>query len=210
MAIGADWAQICNGINSILAPYLGKLKQVVNVNEALSDAPVSSAKIEIAHDACSAVVLDAKCASGRVAFVGVDADLTDGTLEKVAVTRDLLKRQPSEASSISRSSANADTNSVSERPYKALLLVSAVGKNRPPPKGIVWTRRWTEMQMVRDSVTEFAKGTVDLDDGLVAEKSAKLASRRATIAAAVVRAEKLEVARSEHAFGSQCLFELLS
>ena len=90
MAIRADGTQVCNGIDAILATYLGKVEQVVDVNKALSELAASSAEIEIAHDASSAVVLDAKRSGGRIAFVGVNADLADGTLEKVTVAHHLL------------------------------------------------------------------------------------------------------------------------
>ena len=56
--------------------------------------------------------------------------------------------------------------------------------------------------MVRDSMTEPAKDSVNYDVVFVAKKSAKLASGRAAISAAVMCAKHLQVSPPEYTLGS--------
>ena len=63
---------------------------MVDVNIALSNLAVNFAEFEFAHDACGAVVLNAKLAGRRVAFVGVDTSYANGSLEKITIGCNLL------------------------------------------------------------------------------------------------------------------------
>ncbi len=56
--------------------------------------------------------------------------------------------------------------------------------------------------MVSDAMAEPAKRAVDFDGRLITEQPSKLSGGGAAIAAAVMRAKKLQVSRSEHALGS--------
>jgi hypothetical protein len=50
VTVGANWPQIGDWVNAILASYLRNLKQMVDMNKILAGVAVSSAKVKTAHN----------------------------------------------------------------------------------------------------------------------------------------------------------------
>src|SRR5580692_2754614 len=76
MAIGTNRTKVLDGVYEILFSDLGKLSQVVDVNESTKTLPVRFSKRESTNNAVTAILRNTVLPGLRFPFVGVDRDLS--------------------------------------------------------------------------------------------------------------------------------------
>ena len=82
MACRAYWSQVFYWINLVLCVHIGKLAEVMHVDESLCCLAVFLGKAESTDRAAASVVQDTFLACRAVAFVCIDGNSLDGTLKE--------------------------------------------------------------------------------------------------------------------------------
>ena len=82
VTVGADGTQILDGIKFVFSTYLAERHQMVHLNVSYPNLTIRSLKVEPAYRTAQSVVPDARFAGARISLIGIDADLSGGTLNK--------------------------------------------------------------------------------------------------------------------------------
>jgi len=93
VAIWADWAQVSYWVEAILATYIGKWNEMVNLDKASAMLAIKRLEIEVTDGAADSIMLDAPLACSWVTLIDADRYLSRGSLEIGLWCEDLVRKR---------------------------------------------------------------------------------------------------------------------
>src|SRR5262249_7327737 len=82
MTVRANWPQVLDWVDLVLAANFGQGTEVVDVDEPVGDRTIDRSERHSTDDARSPIFGDAESSGVRVTLVDVDRDLIPGTLDE--------------------------------------------------------------------------------------------------------------------------------